>query len=305
MMTEDLQFYDPLTAAGVPRSELLLAAAEVADNLRNFAGAGGSSIPDEGATALRELARDEIVFSAQPEIYPIDVEEALKSVKMPLSVSAADYGARFKYFLVKFPFDVQPAGPWNFNQLKVRIEFRAGEQERRPKVQALFPEARFQDILKTDASLEIGLSPTLEFGVKTGALSFEAAPVSASGDASVTAHAKGHGAFALGPFTLNWKKALVKTCHPGLEWVWWEVGGADLRRGDSPPFMVVLQIPEAATHVSAVGQLQASRYYNLIRNAFTNITNWPQVYREFVEAGAPYSPAPMTWDLSEDIVRAS
>jgi hypothetical protein len=301
-MIEDLQFYDPRTAGGARRSELLLAAAEVADNLRHFAGGGEPALADEGALALRQLADDEIVFSEQPEVYPIEVEEALKSVKFPVAVSTADHGAKFNYFLVKFPFDVQPAGPWNFNQLKVRIEFRAGEEERRPKVQALFPEARFQDVLKVDGALEIGLSPKLEFGVNTGAVKFQAAQFSASGGAEVSAHGKGRGGFSLGPFALNWKKALVKTCQPGLEWVWWDIGGADLRRGDSPPFMVVLQVPEGAKRVSAVGQVQASRYYNLIRNAFQNITNWPKVYREFVEAGVPYSPAPITWNLSEDVI---
>jgi len=302
-MTAELQFFDAAVAGGPRRSEFLLSAAQVADNLERFQGSGGTHAADEGAVALRELTKDEIVFSAQPEIYPIKVEDAIKSAKLPDSVALEDFGARSKYFLVRFPFDVQPAGPWNFNELKVRIEFNCGSEERRPKVQGLFPEARFQDVLKADASFEIGLTPNAEFAVDTGALAFDAGPLSASAKAALSAGLKGSGNFTVGPFKLDWKKALVTTSQTGLEWAWWQIGGADLRRGDRPPFMVVLQVPERATSISAEGQVQASRYYNLIANAFKNITNWPKVYREFIEAGAPYLAGPIRWDLSKDIIR--
>jgi hypothetical protein len=304
-MSVDLEFFDRAVSGRSRRSQLLLAAAEAADNLQNFAGTGESGAPDRGATVLRELVNDEIVFASQPEVYPIKVEEAMKSARLPSSVESADFGAPYKYFLVRFPFDVQPAGPWNFNELKVRIEFSAGPNERRPKVQGLFPEARFQDVLKADASLEIGLTPSAEFAVNTGALSFDAAPMSASAQAEVSARAKAGAGLAVGPFQLAWRKAIVKTSQPGLEWVWWQVGGADLKRGDTSPFMVVLQVANEATSVIATGQVQASRYYNLIRNAFQNITNWPKVYREFVEAGAPYLAGPTRWDLSKDVTRAN
>ena len=303
-MTADLEFFDAEVASGAHRSKLLLAAAEAADSLGNFQGLGGIRTADDGATALRALAGDEIVFSSQPEVYPITVEEAIKSAKLPASVAAADFGARHKYFLVRFPFDVQPAGPWNFNELKVRIEFTSSGVERHPKVQGLFPDARFQDLLKADASLEIGLTPSAEFAVNTGALKLEAAPLSASAQAGIDAKVKASAGVIVGPFRLDWKRALVKTSQPGLEWVWWHIGGADLRRGDSPPFMVILQVPDEATSITARGQVQATRYYNLIRNAFHNITNWPKVYREFVEAGAPYVAGPLTWNLSKDVIGA-
>ena len=303
-MIEDLQFYDPLTATGTRRAELLLGAANAADNLRNFAGTADSTSPDAGAQALRELMKDEIILSERPEVYPIKVEDALKSVVLPVPVAGGAFGSKYKFFLVKFPFDLHPAGPWNFNQLKLQINFRAGDQERCPKVLALFPEKRWQDVLKADARLQIDVSPNLEFGVNTGDLKFKAGQVDASAKAEVGAKAKASLGLTVGPLQLDWKKALVKTCQPGLEWAWWEIGGADLRRGDSPPFMVVLQVPEANQHVSAVGRLQATRYYDLIRGVFRNITPWPRVYREFIEAGVPCSPEPVTWDLTQDVTRA-
>jgi len=303
-MTAELEFFDADAASGARRSQLLFAAADTAESLGNFQGPGGTRAADDGAIALRALAQDEIVFSSQPEVYPIAVEEAIKSAKLPASVKTGDFGAGHKYFLVRFPFDVQPAGPWNFNELKVRIEFKSIGVERRPKVQGLFPDTRFQDLLKADASLEIGLTPSAEFAVNTGALKFAAAPLSASAQAGVDGKLKATAGVAVGPFHLDWKRALVKTSQPGLEWVWWQIGGADLRRGDSPPFMVILQVPDAATNITAVGRVQATRYYNLIKNAFHNITNWPKVYREFVEAGAPYAAGPLTWNFSKDVIGA-
>jgi hypothetical protein len=304
-MTEDFQFFDPVASSGARRSELLRAAAEAAESLQHFAGPGESGALDEGAAALREVMHDEIVFSEQPEVYPVNAEEVLKKANLPMSIAASDYGANFKHFLVTFPFDVQPAGPWNFNQLKLEIKFRAGENERLPKVQALFPETRFQEVLKADGSLEIGLTPSLEFGVKTGDLHYQVGPMSATAAAGVGAVAKGHAGVSAGPFLLNWKKAIVKTSQTGLEWAWWQIGGADLKRGDSPPFMVVLQVPAASTQLTAVARVQATRYYNLIRNAFKNITNWSKVYREFVEAGLPYLRESIVWDLSKDIARGN
>lgn len=300
-MSGDVDFFDAAAASGAGRSALLLAAADAADSLGNFQGSGGTRAADDGAIALRALAQDEIVFSSQPEVYPIDVDAALKSAQLPPGVSAASFAAGHKYFLVRFPFDVQPAGPWNFHELKVRIEFTCSDGERRPKVQGLFPSTRYQDLLKADASLEIKVTPSAELSANTGALAFVAAPLTASAKAGIDGKLNATAGLSVGPFHVDWKRAIVKTSQPGLEWVWWQVGGADLRRGDSPPFMVILQVPDHATNLTAVGQVQATRYYNLIRNAFQNITNWPKVYREFVEAGAPYVAGPLTWDLSKDV----
>lgn len=285
------------------RSTLLADAANSLDSLMNTQGAETESARSEAAGHLRALMRDEVKFAARPSVDPVGAAQAAGEAKQPVAIAVADYEKNYRFYLIKFPFDLRPAGPWSFNELKVEVEFASGQQEHRPKVHAIFPDSKMQDKLSATGSLQVSLEPSLEFQAKTGALQLQAGSAAVSGGASLGTAIKGGASLGIGPFGVNWKKALVKTSQTGLEWAWWEIGGAELNKGDDPNLMVILQVPRESTSVTATGRLVATRYYNLISRAFRNITNLAQVYREFLQAGVPCDTGPVQWDLTEDVHR--
>jgi hypothetical protein len=110
--------------------------------------------------------------------------------------------------------------------------------------------------------------------------------------AAVAAEVKGEAAFGIGPIKMRWSRAIVTTSSTGLEWVWWQIAGAELHQEQAPKLMVILQVPFGAGAISASGEMTVRRYYNLFSRAITNLARLPQVYREFIEAGVPLTQEP-------------
>jgi hypothetical protein len=293
-MNDDLGFYRPLEE-GQSRADLLRNAATAADRLRSQMGANAPAGAAAEAQALRDFISDEVRFADRPEVLPLDPAAAVAAAKLPVPIAVDQFAASHRFYMLRFPVDLHPSSRWSFSQLKARVEFNATGSDR-PKVQSVFPETKFQDLLSTNASLQLGVRPDLEFSVGTGDLDVTVGSAHLKTEAGLAADVKGSAGISFGPWSVAWKRAIVKASQPGLEWVWWEVSGADLREGYSPPLIVILRVPKAATAVSAQAKLEASRHYNLLKNVFTGLGNLPRVYREFIEAGVPCISAPAVWD---------
>ncbi|HEY7390999.1 MAG TPA: hypothetical protein VH640_20950 [Bryobacteraceae bacterium] len=287
------------TGTGKSRDDLLAEAAAACDNLANRMGAGGGqAAPDEASIRLREFRQDEARFSERPEVYALSGTEAFAQAKLPMPIQESAYSSRNDYYLVGFPFDLQPAGPYKFNELKVRVDFTAEHENRSPKVQGMFPAGKLQEMLKADLNLEVSIKPDVGFEVKTGQVELStgaAGGPGVKGSAEVGGAAKGEAAFGVGPMRFRWNSALVTTSQPGLEWVWWQIGGTELHSEQSPRLMVILQVPHDAGAISASGQMEVRRNYRLFSRAVRNLTQLPQIYREFIEAGVPLRRGPVSW----------
>jgi hypothetical protein len=282
------------------RNELLEEAAAACDALANTMGGGSEPAPPEEASVrLREFRQDEARFSDRPEVYALSETEAFAHVKLPVTIRATAYSSHNDYYLVGFPFDLQPAGPYKFNELKVEVKFLAEHKDRSPKVQAMFPAGKLQEMLKADLNLEVSVKPDVGFEVKTGEVDLSASAAGGPGvkaSAGVAGGLKGEGSLGVGPMKFRWNSALVTTSQPGLEWVWWQIGGTELRSEESPRLMVILQVPHDAGAISAFGEMKVSRYYNLFSRAIRNLAQLPKIYREFIEAGVPLDPVLVTWE---------
>ena len=287
-------------AAGKSRNDLLAEAATACDALANtMSGDGEEAPPEEASIRLREFRHDEACFSARPEVYALSGTEAFAQVKLPVTLSESAYSSGNSYYLVGFPFDLQPAGPYRFNELEVTVNFTAEREDRRPKVQAMFPAGRLQEMLKADLDLQVSVKPDVGFEVRTGEIDLSVAAAGGpgvKGSAAVAGGVKGEASFGVGPMQFRWKSALVTTSQPGLEWVRWQIGGTELHGEQGPRLMVILQVQHDAGAISATGQMTVSRYYNLFSRAIRNLTKLPQIYREFIEAGVPLRRGPVTWN---------
>jgi hypothetical protein len=300
-----IQFESIAALGGKARSDLLAEAADSLDSLMHAQGGETETGGSEAAKHLRAMMQDEARFAERPNVYEVTAEEVVKAAKQLVPIAAAKYEQNFRFYLMRFPFDLRPSGPWSFNELKVEVQFGSGPQEHRPKVHAIFPNSKMQEKLSATGTLQVSLEPTLEFQAKTGGLKLEAGQAAISGGASINTGIRGGASLGVGPVGVNWKKAIVKTSQTGLEWVWWEIGGAELNEGDDPQLMVILQVPRDSSSVTATGRLVTTRYYNLISRAFKNLTNLSRIYREFIEAGIPCDSGPTKWDLTEEMRRGN
>src|SRR5262249_1192439 len=150
----------------------------------------------EAGQVLR-LFREDAVFADRPEVYPISGVQALNVSKFPVPVEEADFTKGYKYYLIRFPYDLHPSGPYGFNRLQVRVDFYTVEGGRRTKVQARFPGSEHKDILRASAELEVKVEPNLDFAVETGKLNMQLGPTAASAEAGGKAKLHGSGGLEL------------------------------------------------------------------------------------------------------------
>jgi len=281
------------------RPALLMQAADQLDALQNVQSGGKRKAKaSPAAKRIRSLADDEGKFADIPQVIPI-TDKAYIAAKLPIPSSAEKMFEQYRFYLLQFAFDLRPAKGWAFDALTVQVEFNPEARTGRPKVYALFPESKFSDILKLGGKIEAGIGAGLQFeaGLTPKQVQGSAGSLKVGGSVKNTEAAEVN--FLAGPFTWNWKRMLVKSSQPGLEWARWELDGSEFNQGNSPGLMLVAQVPSDAKSVRLRGQLEAKRDFSLldygIRNAITHID---EALQRFIKGGAPYAPQPVDWDLT-------
>jgi hypothetical protein len=292
-------------APGIDRNQLLARAADQLNALRGDM--GGAAVPGRApvdtpeACTIRAMAKDEGRFADKPQVFPI-TDQAYLAARLSVPVAAEQMMSQYRFYLLRFSFDLQPAAGWAFNKLAVQVEFDADETGNRPKVYALFPDKKFKPILEAGAKVDAGLGADMQFAAGLKEVQLSAGPAGLTTGGQAHAKAGVDTTLVVGPFSLDWKKALIKTSQAGLEWAWWELDGAEFNRGDDPGLMLVAQVPRTAKRVGLHGQFRASRLFQLfdfgLRNAILNLD---EAMSRFFKGGAPYDFGPVDWDLTADM----
>lgn len=151
---------------GKTRSDLLGEAAMSLDSLMHTPGGGLEAAGNEAAEHLRAMVQDEARFADRPTVHRVADTEVVNAVKEPVSIASAKSERNFDFYLLGFPFDLRPSGPWSFNELKVEVAFFTGPQEYRPKVHAIFPNLKMQEKLPATGLSQVSLEPSVDFEVK-------------------------------------------------------------------------------------------------------------------------------------------
>lgn len=250
------------------------------------------------AAQIRSLAADGCRFADKPTVIPIDDPEFLKG-KVPGSLSVAPLLQQYRFYLLKFSFDLRPAAGWSFRKLEIQVEFDRIQNSDRPKVFALFPDAKFKKLFEAEAQIEAGLSGDLQFKAELAPIALDAEVVSASTGGAAAAKAKTTVGFVAGPFRSDWKKMLIKTSQPGLEWAWWELAKSEFENGTDPGLMLVAQVPRQSNQVSLSGQLRASRDFKILDyGLWKALGEINETVRRWMHGGAPVD-STQTWDLTD------
>ena len=290
--------FSGLAAHQEARAGLLTAAAGAADALENFQGGTEENESGDGKL-LRQFSQDVARFST-PIVDAVTLEAALASHLLPIPVDIAALAAKSRFYLIRFPFELKPQGPWSFNELTVASNSRPFPAKQSP-ASIHFSERQVQADLGRQCVIvgrsrsQLGIfrrdwpacgGSCRRFGQSIG---------------SVEGHAKAFAGLSVGPLGVIWKKALIKTSSTGLEWVWWELGGTTLKEDSDPGLMAVVRVPREVRTVSAFGKMKVRRYYPLFKQALKNLARLPAIHREFIEAGVPFEPLPVTWNLTKEM----
>ena len=301
MDSTELDFED---VAALDRKALLLDAAQRLDALHGPLASGGKISETAEGKLVRTLAADEGQFARNPIVHNITDKEYLGR-SLPVPVNMAELFQKYHYYLMEFPFELDPAEGWAFNKLEVRIDFNPDDPApgEHPKVFQIFPDPKFQKLFEANANLEVGVKANGEFEAKAGGIQMHAGPTAFKVGADLGAEAGGKAGLVIGPFAYSVKRALINHRGTGMEWARWEISGTQLNKGDDLRLMVIVQVPKDTVQVKVRGQLLAKRYFSLANYSLIEaIKNLPDTLQRFFTGGAPFDlRPPAEWDVTKQM----
>jgi hypothetical protein len=285
---------------GIDRQALLAEAAKRLDALGGFLGDTPSAEAEtpEGKLA-RELMGDEVEFSGFPVVYKITDKDFLtRNLNVPFRFKQLTQA--YNFYWVYFPIALFPSHNWGFNRLDVAIEFNAHEpvQHLRPKAYQIFPDKKFQNLLKISNNLEIYIDENFEFSATTKMQNLDLGYV--QDKSGLTRDAKMAGALdnVVGPFVYRLKLAKIDHTPLGMEKVFWRLDGTELFQDDALSFIVILQVPIETKEVSIAAAMRAYRYFSFANAGFQQaVKELPRALREFFTEGMPVF-TQASWDIT-------
>jgi hypothetical protein len=287
--------------SGLPREQVMAEAALTVRGLESELGSEQAA-PGEDAKAiealLSQLGGVIAEFGASPDILPL-TEEHFTAHGLPVPVRFRDLAVNNRFYWIRLPITLMPADGMPFVKLECAVEFNPGQAPNlRPRASSIFPDKKFQEMMKSNTALEFGLSENLDLDasaglpkVKGGIGSFKA-DASASGKLGATLGVK------IGPFQYVWKRALIDNTGPGKEKVFWRIEGAEFFQEDQATFVIVLQVPRAAAEIKIAAALQAYPEISLLTANLSQVMKYlTSRAQNFFRGGAPVRDT-RVWDLS-------
>lgn len=289
------------TVDRVQRDALLDQAAKLLDDRWSLLGDADRRVTntEEGQSA-RDFKKDIAELGAFPDVLPVDTDAPdflQKQLTIPFSSQSLLKENRF--YWIRFPVGLSPRQGWAFNRLDMWIEFTSNaEAHARPKVHRIFPDAKFQTLLKGQVQMQLYLDENLELQVKSGNIQQQVGTGEAKVDASAGGKVAGGIGFAAGPFVHELKVA--KISHEGLnmEWAHWRLDGPEFFQENTPDLFVVAQVPKGTTVVGIKAHLQARRYFSFLAASVQKaVENFPEGLKAFFKDGLPLEDS-KTYDLT-------
>lgn len=291
-MAENLDFSFDL--AKIDRESLLDEAGNFVDaRLSHMSGKSGAVVPTDEGDLIRDLAQDNATLAPTPDVYPI-TDEIFLNQQRPVPVALKALSEHFKFFWVRFAVGLMPRRNWAFNRIEVKVVFNpGGDPNTRPKAYQIFPDKKFQDLMKASTHLEVSLDEKFEFSAKAAA-DVALAKAGASANAGGTAGMK----IVAGPFNYRIARAKIDNSGPGLDWVFWRMDGQEFFQETRPDFIVIVQVPRGTAEFKIKAAMQASRFFNLAAaNVQDAIKALPAKLASFFKTGAPLGDQKQ-WDLT-------
>jgi len=286
------------------RRELLKNAATKLDDLQGHLGGDErESRRTPEAALLEALTEDVAEFAGYPVVHRITEADFPQSkVQVPATFTQLSRDSRF-YWLY-FPLNLVPKTDWRFDCVQLAIEFNPGEGQAphlRPKAYQILPDQRFQEMLRAKTHLEICLDEKFEFNIATGAIQAPLEKAKARIDAGVDVRAAGGIGLVAGPFLYSISKAMITHSPVGVEKITWRLDGKEFFEENTPPIVVIAQVPNETREVKIAGAMQVSRGYQWFSVPLSRLIRYlPEAMIGFFESGMPLR-TEASWDITPSL----
>lgn len=213
---------------------------------------------------LNQLSSPIAELGADPDILPVE-ENDFSEHGLSVPTRFKDLAAKHRFYWLRIPVTLMPGENMPFVKLECAVEFNPDEAlaPNRPRALSIFPDKKFQTLLATNTSLELGLGENLDLRATAKLPKIETGVGSMNIVGGATGKLQTKLNVKVGPFEHVWKKALIDHSTPGTEKVFWRIEDTEFFAGDPAGFVVVLQVPRSTTELHVAAALQAYPKFSL------------------------------------------
>lgn len=253
---------------------------------------GTAKRQDESDRAIQELMiqleRDTAEFSPRLDIIPLGHND-FTAHNIPVPPHIGNLLRHSNFFLIHFPITLFPKAGYAFVQLDCIVEFNPGRSPAdRPVAYQIFPEMEWEDVIRFEQGLSVGLDENLEFRVDLERLNKQLPVLSADVRAAVGAKAAGRAGLVVGPFDYRMRRPQIQTGGRGNAKVRWRLDSEEYLQQEEPQLGLVLQVPKSVSRVDACGAIKAVRNFQLFTTPLRHVLQYVKTLtKKFFEAGAP------------------
>lgn len=295
---------DSMIDATFDRSELL---AEAIETVKYADLDLGSDTPAKSIDRLKTQAiellqkfdAEKASFAPILQVHRLAKAE-LKIAEDELSPDLKAKMRRYYFYKIDIPITLISNTGWAFTRLLCRIDFSPGGEEIKqlPTIHDMFPTDEWQDILKFQDQLILGLDENLAFRAEVEKMEGQWKKLSGDVQAKLALQVGGGAKLALGPFSYNLRRAKVKSRGRGNVKGAWQLDGTDFVDEEDVQLGVILMIPKNREQpVNAIGALKANHNFQLwTADVFKDFRRYfGSAIKAFIEGGAVIT-ATQAWE---------
>ena len=238
---------------------------------------------------MSELGEETAKFSPRLDVVPLRHKQfASRGLQVPPSLT--DRMQRYNFYLLNIPITLMPKAAWGFTHLECKIKFNPEQQPAadRPIAYQIFPHEEWEDLIRAQVGMVVGLDENLEFKADLDQLSLVLPHLHPTVQAQVGFKARSGAQLIVGPFNYHIQRPKIISRGRGNVEVQWRLDSEKYFKGEEPRLGVVLQVPKGVTRVDVVGALQAFRNPALFGTSlFTLLRYVRERTKLFFERGAP------------------
>ncbi|NES87581.1 MAG: hypothetical protein F6K10_43165, partial [Moorea sp. SIO2B7] len=221
-----------------------------------------NTLKEQAIKLLESLGEERVSFAPKPDVYRLS-EKDLKGAQEKLSPEIKAKMRHHHFYKIDIPITLKSSPEWAFTDLICEVVFCPGEEEsgqvkQLPTIHALFPSDEWQEILKLEDYVTIGLDENLAFRAEVEKLEGKWKKLSSNAQAKLASKLGGSFQLVFGPFSYRIRKAKIKSRGIGNVQGSWELNGTEYVDEQDVKLGIILTVPKSRKQsVNVIAALEA------------------------------------------------
>ncbi|BDA68825.1 hypothetical protein CAL7716_029910 [Calothrix sp. PCC 7716] len=247
---------DLTTPPNLQNSDILLN--ELFEEVQKWEGTLSSrSTLGRGAAAVQSLMQTKVTFGNPNDKLILLTEETFKEVGVELnSIYKQQMRDNYDFYYMTVTVDLRPKPSVKFWRLSCQLDFSPkGDQE--PIVQTIFPESKWQSLMKFGVGMNLGLNENLQWSVGIDTSTFAELADIPDFNASVSTKNELKAFVAVPDYTYEGGFFEIIAQGSGSSECFWRIEEADIQQMATVKFAVVFKVPKECTSINLHGTVWA------------------------------------------------